>query len=250
MTAPVSPVAAAREVLSRGQGITQWRQIAEALVADIAAGRFPPGSRLPIEKDLAARFGVNRHTLRRAIEALAKQGLVRAVQGSGTYVEAAPLTYQIGERTRFSEIILAQNRQPEGRMTGSEIVLAPPHVREALGLPVGAVALNVLSRHTADDAPISHGSVYVPLPRFTGFDVHYARLGSITAAFREFGVMDYRRLSTRIGADVARHDDRIALQIALARPILTIESVNVDEEGHPIQWTMSRFAADRVRITV
>src|SRR6478752_2672459 len=42
--------------LVRGEGLTAWRQIADALTADIAAGRYAPGQQLPTETALAARF--------------------------------------------------------------------------------------------------------------------------------------------------------------------------------------------------
>ena len=49
-----------------GRGVAQWRQIADTLRADIAGGTLGPGDQLPTEARLAARFGVNRHTVRRA----------------------------------------------------------------------------------------------------------------------------------------------------------------------------------------
>src|SRR5437764_136764 len=88
-----------------GAGVTLWRRVADELERAIAAGTFKSGTKLPAENDIAARFGVNRHTVRRAIATLAERGLVRAERGSGTYVEAQRLAYPIHKRTRFSEII-------------------------------------------------------------------------------------------------------------------------------------------------
>ena len=79
-------------VLHFTKGITRWRQIAEALGRDLAEARFTEG-RLPTEPELAARFGVNRHTVRRAIGRLADQGLVRVEQGRGTFVANGHIDY-------------------------------------------------------------------------------------------------------------------------------------------------------------
>ena len=54
--------------LARREGVALWRQIQQAIEADIAAGAYKPGARLPTEAELAARFAVNRHTIRRAME--------------------------------------------------------------------------------------------------------------------------------------------------------------------------------------
>ena len=82
----------------------------------IADGTYPAGSRLPGEIEIADRFGVNRHTVRRAIAALAERGLVRAERGSGTYVEARRIPYPIRSRTRFSEIVGTAGREAGGRL--------------------------------------------------------------------------------------------------------------------------------------
>ncbi len=78
----------------------------------------------------------------------------------------------------------------------------------------------------------------------------YGATGSITAALAACGVPDYRRATTRIGASVADAVDAKRLEIAEGRPVLVIDSVNVDPEGVPIQWARSHFCADRVRLTV
>ncbi|ATY33962.1 FadR/GntR family transcriptional regulator [Sphingomonas psychrotolerans] len=63
-----------------------FQDIAEQISAMIAEGAFPPGSRLPGERELAERLGVSRVTIREAEIALQAQGLVRIKTGSGVYV--------------------------------------------------------------------------------------------------------------------------------------------------------------------
>ena len=66
----------------RTAGMALWRTIETTLAAEIAAGLFKPGDRLPTEAELSRRFAVNRHTLRRAMAALADAGKVRIEQGA------------------------------------------------------------------------------------------------------------------------------------------------------------------------
>jgi DNA-binding FadR family transcriptional regulator len=66
-----------------------YRRIVQAIAADISAGLFPVGARLPAERDLTERFGVSRPTIREAMIALEMQGLVEARKGSGVFVRAA-----------------------------------------------------------------------------------------------------------------------------------------------------------------
>lgn len=63
-----------------------FQDIADKIAAMIAEGSFPPGSRLPGERELAEKLGVSRVTVREAAIALQARGMVRIKTGSGVYV--------------------------------------------------------------------------------------------------------------------------------------------------------------------
>ncbi|TBW37590.1 phosphonate metabolism transcriptional regulator PhnF [Siculibacillus lacustris] len=237
-------------MLARGTGIAVWRQVAEILETGIADGEWRAGGRLPTEAEMALRFGVNRHTVRQAIKDLVERGLVRSVQGSGTFVEAPPLAYPIAERTRFSDIVMAQAREPSGRLISATREVANPAVGAALELAAGAEVIRLETVRAADGVPISWALSAFPAARFADVAESFATTSSFTAAFRAAGVADYVRAFTRIGARNADAIDAERLEIALGRPVIEIEGVNTDLDGRPIQWARARFAGDRVRVTV
>lgn len=59
------------------------------LGAQIASGRWPVGSRIPTEPELAEQLGISRNTVREAVRVLLYAGLLEVRQGDGTYVRAA-----------------------------------------------------------------------------------------------------------------------------------------------------------------
>jgi GntR family transcriptional repressor for pyruvate dehydrogenase complex len=67
-----------------------YQDLARKLIADLAAGRYVPGDRLPAERELAVEYSVSRPTVREAIIALEVQGLVEVRVGSGAYVLRLP----------------------------------------------------------------------------------------------------------------------------------------------------------------
>lgn len=67
-----------------------YQDLARSLIAELAAGTYPVGSRLPAERELAQQFDVSRPTVREAIIALEVQGLVEVRVGSGAYVLRLP----------------------------------------------------------------------------------------------------------------------------------------------------------------
>jgi GntR family phosphonate transport system transcriptional regulator len=230
--------------------MTAWRQIADRIEADIAGGVFQAGQKLPGEMQFAQQFGVNRHTVRRALAALAARGLVRATQGGGTFVEAKPLPYTIGRRTRFSELMAKAGREPKGELIRSAEITAKEDVAEALGIKVSSPVLELVTLHRADEVPISMARTWLPLPRFVGLDATYRKLGSLTRAFARHEVSDYTRLSTRISARIASAEEAAHLELAPGRVLLVIDSINVNQYGDRIQATRSLFSADRVDLVI
>jgi GntR family transcriptional regulator, histidine utilization repressor len=67
-----------------------WQQIRRALSKPIASGEWPPGSKIPKELDLMARYGAARMTVHRAIRSLASEGLVQRRRKFGTVVAVRP----------------------------------------------------------------------------------------------------------------------------------------------------------------
>lgn len=236
--------------VERGSGVTLWRQIAERLSADLMSGVLKPGDRLPTELDLADRYAVNRHTVRRAVAALADQGYLRVEQGRGTFVTEHMLDYVLGKRTRFHANLQAQGREPGGRVLEHRTERSDPTVARELGLKPGARVIVLEHVGEADGVPITYGTHYFPAERFRGIGELYAQSLSITAALCELGVPDYTRRTTRLSARLPNEPEARLLSQAPARPILQAEAINIDPEGRPIQYSITRFAGDRVQMLI
>ena len=113
---------------------TLWQGIHDTLAGEIGAARYAPGAKLPTEAELARRFGVNRHTVRRALAALAEAGRIHVRRGAGAFVTQARLDYAIGPRTRFSQNLADAGHTPERTLLRIELPLAWPGVLSALVL--------------------------------------------------------------------------------------------------------------------
>lgn len=120
-------------MVERGSGIAVWRQIGESLADDIRNKLYTAGEQLPSEPELAAKFSVNRHTIRRAMGELEQSGLVRIEQGRGTFVQEHAIDYAIGKRTRFSENLRSQGMLGHLEALGSQTLRAA-EIAKHLGL--------------------------------------------------------------------------------------------------------------------
>jgi GntR family phosphonate transport system transcriptional regulator len=236
----------AMPVFERRPGQTLWLQVAEALKAEIESGQQAAGAQLPAEPELMRQFGVSRFTVRQAMAHLQSSGIVRVEQGRGTFVAAPPVLYDISHRTRFSRNLLEQGIEPGNIALSHEIVPAPEAVAEALALAPGTPVIHRRSISTADGSPLGIADTYLPAERFPDMERVRAQHATSTAALREYGIEDFFRAWTTIGARASTDDEAMLLKITSGSPVLVTSKVDVDTEHQPILYAHTIWAADLV----
>jgi GntR family phosphonate transport system transcriptional regulator len=232
----------------RHDGVALWRQIASQLRSDIAAGAAQSGSQLPTEAALSARFGVNRHTVRRALEELSRDGLVRVEQGRGTFVAEDVLDYNVEPRTRFSEWIRKHNKEPSGQVRQLREIPADHRVAAGLGLRTGARVVLLERLGFADEKPVSLTSHYFPSARLKGILEALQASDRVTDALRSVGVDDYLRQETRVTARLPTAQEADLLRMPRTRPLLVAENINVDHAGTIVEYAVGCYPTPRVQI--
>ncbi|MFK9857669.1 phosphonate metabolism transcriptional regulator PhnF, partial [Klebsiella pneumoniae] len=115
---------------------TRYQEIAARLEQELRH-HYRCGDYLPAEQQLATRFDVNRHTLRRAIDQLVERGWVQRRQGVGVLVLMRPIDYPLNAQARFSQNLLEQGSDPTSEKLLSVLRPASAHVAEAFGINEG-----------------------------------------------------------------------------------------------------------------
>lgn len=227
-----------------------WQAIAETLRTEIAVGHYAPGAKLPTEAALAARFGVNRHTVRHGLAHLAEAGFVHARRGSGVFVAGGSTDYPLGRRVRFHQNVAALGRTPTRQISRLETRRADAAEAEALKLPEGAEVHVVEGLSLADGVAIAAFRSIFPAARFPGLIASLRENPSITLALGAAGVEDYTRASTRLNAKAASATLALQLRLPQGAPILRTIGINVDGAGVPVEYGKTWFVGDRVTLTV
>jgi GntR family phosphonate transport system transcriptional regulator len=211
-----------------GSGVALWRQVADGIERGIADGRFAAGEKLPGEMEIAETYRVNRHT----------------------YVEAAKLAYPLRSRTRFSEIVGAGGHEPRGQFIDASDDVATRELARELGLKTGTPLIRIESVRLADRTPICVSTTWLSAARFPDAGRVFASTRSMTKLLEHYGIRDYRRGTTKITAAIADAADAARLDLALGRPVLVVDSTDVDTDGKPLVTKRSRFAAERIEFVV
>lgn len=227
-----------------------WSAIAETLRGEIARGRWQAQAKLPGELALARRFGVHRHTIRRALAALAEDGLVQARRGAGVFVLGGGVDYPLGERMRFHRALAEAGHTPERRMLAVATRPADAGEATALAIAEGAAVHVYEGLSLADGVPLALVRSVFPAASLPRLPEALAAGGSITAALAASGVIDHVRRSTRVTATLASATLAAQLGVREGDPILRTTAVNVDGAGAPVEFGHAWCAGDRLTLTL
>src|ERR687890_2332510 len=113
----------------------------------------PPGSAAPSERELVARFGVARMTVRQALDALVAEGLLERIPGRGTFV-AQVRSGLTAALLGFSEEMQRRGARPSSRTLLLRVESAGPGVARALDLDQGSPVVHWQRLRCADDLPM------------------------------------------------------------------------------------------------
>ncbi|MFC0386973.1 GntR family transcriptional regulator [Muricoccus vinaceus] len=221
------------------------RRIYLVLRDRIASGLLPAGTRLPGEPDLAAEHGVARVTMRRALDQLARDGLVERRPGVGTFVRGG--TAMPPTAVDFSDVfshLKEMGRRTEVRLLSFGYIMPPPDVATALDLPPGEAAQRAVRVRRMAEGPFSHLTTHVP--GRIGRTYSEAELGSqpLLALLERSGTgIGHARQS--IGATLAGPEVAGALEVEIGAPLIALTRLVQDEEGRPVEHLRALYRPDR-----
>lgn len=234
--------------IERDTGIALYAQIAEVLEREYVR-QGVPGDRLPAEAELAARFGVNRHTLRRAVDELIHEGLLERQHGVGIFIADHLFAYRVGCDTRFTQTLSEVGIATDSRVLRKMVAPASAGVARNLNIETDADVLWIETLRIADGIPFCVISHFLPVMLCREWLENY-QSGSLHALLQQrFGTL--RRTESLVTAVLPQGDDAKLLGITQQRPVLRVKSLNVlKRDGTPLEYAITRFRADRVQLCI
>lgn len=173
-----------------------YLQIYEALKKDLAEKVYNSGDKLPSENHLSKRFGVNRHTVRRALSILKNEGILFSKRGSGVIVQYSKLKYKIGKRVRFSQNITNENNIPKTTIIRSEIRKATKIEADNLKLNSKDEVILIETVGKINNIPTIITQRIISNERFPNFLEIFKKELSVTNTLKLLGINDFVRANT------------------------------------------------------
>lgn len=153
-------------MLDTASPVPLYHQLAEELLTQIHAGKFPPGDKIPSEHELAASYRVGRPTVRQATDSLIQRGLLVRRRGSGTFVRNVPAQVDL-----FSLAGTLVSFERGGLSMTSRLIERPrSHQIDEAGHPMhGRLAVRLVRVSDVEDAPVLLEELDFAAEHFPGF---------------------------------------------------------------------------------
>jgi len=224
-----------------------YLSIARFLQEQIETGVYPAGRKLPSEHELGRSFGVNRHTVHRAIEVLAQQGIVCLERGKGFFVarRKKPCVHGLTATSTFTLEARRTGKTYSTQLLGVEVVDAPEQVGEHLGLSSGESVLRLRILRRGSDSSVYFSTSYLPERRVPGLRKSLSQLSSLHDLLQARYGFTLRRVWAQIGAGYPTDEEALILNIISTVPVVRLESTWVTEqEGLLIEYSETCCRAD------
>lgn len=227
--------------------IPLYIQIAERLIAQIEAGEFAPGDRLPPERELSEALGINRMTLRRALRVLEYQGLIMRKHGVGTFIAEPKIDRPMDVLFRFTRGMQKRGLTPGAKVISLEQTGVDAGVGRELALSPSAPVYKILRLRSINQEPVMLESYTIPAQRFPGLENYDLEKRSIYEVMEsEYGVRIVRARQS-FEPVVATAFEAELLGVWVGAPLMLEKRVSLDKDNHPVEYGKDRYRGDRFR---
>ncbi|WPN48809.1 MULTISPECIES: phosphonate metabolism transcriptional regulator PhnF [unclassified Pseudomonas] len=222
-----------------------YRELADILRRELA--EYRAGDFLPGEVMLAERFGVNRHTLRRAIDELVFEGSLLRLQGKGTQVLERPLIYSMTADSAYSQSLSAQGHGVEAVLLKRRYCFASREEAQHLGIAEMAPMIELQTLRKLDNQPVSlirhrYCASHAPLlADYCG--------GSLRKYLSERD-LPLTRTQSLIGARLPNREEAALLLMPRHLPALSVFTLSRDRDGRAVELAQSTSRSDRFQYQV
>lgn len=231
-------------------------QIENLIEEKILSSEYLPGEQLPSERKLAETYGVNRMTVKKALNLLVQKGTLIRKQGSGTFVKQHGVNDKLYFDLSFTEtqssagiteLFKTKGIEVENRVLGTEVIEGFPYLAKKLNLKT-TEQIFVLNRvRETEKNPFAIEHSYIPYSIFSD---------ATTIDFKTIGLYDYMKSKKHQPVDVlqriqilnASSKEARLMKIVKGSLLFFIQYISLDKQNNIVEYTESYLNPDEIKL--
>ena len=235
--------------------LPKYHQIYLVLCEQLLEGKFDNG--LPGELALMKQFSVARVTIRRALQQMAEESLIKREPGRGTRpikrdtaanLHSANGSFGTGSQharlTGLLENLVTMGLRTSVKVLTVQTLLAPKDIQSKLQIAASDRVQKAERVRSTREGPLSHITTWVPEAIAQGFGKRELAQKPILVLLEEAGVKVGRAEQT-ISAKLANTDMARHLDVPIGSALLSVRRLIYDDLDKPIQWLQGLYRPDR-----
>lgn len=226
-----------------------YLQLREVVRSKIEEGEYPPGVAIPSENELSEIYGVNRLTVRNALDALVGEGLLKRIQGKGAFVVGDRIERDLDTLTGFRQSIYERDAVPGTKVLAKTRRKAGGKFASIFGIGEDDDIFYVRRLNSANGEPISVEHTFIPaskVPKLDGIDLS---VFSLYEVYGFYGVSPVRAYETLDLVSLEARDARM-LGVEPGDSVLLLTCYTYDESDDVIEYTCGYTRVDKCSFTV
>lgn len=226
-----------------------YLQLREIVRTKIEDGEYPPGTAIPSENELADTYGINRITVRNAVNALVNEGILKRVQGKGVFVVGEKLEQSIEELGGFVPSVSRDIRKTSIKEQSKILRPAGDKFAQIFAINPKDLIYYIRQVHLIEGEAVTVEEQYVPQDVVPQLEIVNSTVFSLNDIFAFYGV---NIVSARQSLEIISGNSKIRTTLDTPEQvaIMLMETTKSDASGRVVEYTQSYTRSDKISFSV
>ncbi len=224
-----------------------YQAMADSLLERIQSGEWKANQLIPSESELGDHYGVGRNTVRHALADLTSHGVLKTVQGVGSFVSSERVIKTAEYLLGFTQEMQMQGKQVGSRVLEAKIIPADPFLARRLQIQLGAEVIFLSRVRFMDGEPTAIERAYLPHEFCPGILAHDFSQTSLYQVLADEYACSPDHAEQEIEASLATSKVAELLGLPLPSVVFVFHRETRLADGRVIEYVDSEVRADQFR---
>jgi len=227
-----------------------YKQIIKSIKKKISAKEWKEGDKIPSEEEMVAELEVSRGTVRKAISVLVEDGILEKIQGKGTYIAKATISYPFAqELVSFAESMDQKHLNFATKVLVCEKVKPTPFLQDQLNIGENSPVLYLQRVRTVDTVPAILSNNWVSLERCPNLEnIDYTKITLFDAIEESMGEKISYGTRDFLASKITPAQSKL-MDLKVDDPILDMKQRTFNKQDDPLEVSDIYLRTDQYRVT-